>query len=89
MTTRGQIYRGTLYTRNSLPSYPSLQREWKAANKGIPQKMDQKQCLHYRSSHPKIQKEAVPYRLLIRVRRICSKDTDFKEEATTIITSLL
>ena len=27
--------------------------------------------------------------LLIRARRICSKDTDFKEEATNIITSLL
>ena len=52
-------------------------------------KMDQKQYLHYKSSHPKNQKDTVPYGLLIRARRICSKDTDFEEEATTIIISLL
>ena len=52
-------------------------------------KMDQKQYLHYKSSHPRNQKDAIPYGLLIRVRRICSKDMDFKEEATNIITSLL
>ena len=51
-------------------------------------KTDQKQHLHYKSSHPKNQ-DAVPYGLLIRARRICSKDTDFTKEATTIITSLL
>ena len=52
-------------------------------------KTDQKQYLHYKSSHPKNQKDTVPYGLLIRARRICSKDKDFKEEATNIITSLL
>ena len=52
-------------------------------------KTDQKQYLHYKSSYPKNQKDTVPYGLLIRARRICSKDTDFKEEATIIITSLL
>ena len=52
-------------------------------------KTDQKQYLHYKSSHPKNQKDAIPYGLLIRARRICSKDTDFKQEATSIITSLL
>ena len=52
-------------------------------------KTDQKQYLHYKSAHPKNQKDAIPYGLLIRARRICSKDTDFKKEATTIITSLL
>ena len=45
-------------------------------------KTDQKQYLHYKSSHPKNQKDAIPYGLLIRARRICSKDTDFKKEAT-------
>ena len=49
----------------------------------------QKQHLHYRSSHPKNLKDAVPYGLLIRAMRISSKDKDFKEEATSIITSLL
>ena len=52
-------------------------------------KTDQKQYLHYKLSHPKNQKDVVPHGLLIRARRICSKDTDFKEEATTIIKSLL
>ena len=33
-------------------------------------KMDQKQYLHYKSSHPKNQKDAVPYGLLIRARNI-------------------
>ena len=52
-------------------------------------KTDQKQYLHHKSSHPKNQKDVVPYGLLIRARRICSKDKDFKKEATNIITSLL
>ena len=52
-------------------------------------KTDQKQYLHYKSSHPRNQKDAVPYGLLIRTRRICSKDKDFKEKATNIITALL
>ena len=43
-------------------------------------KTDQKQYLHYKSSHPKNQKDAVPYGLLIRARRICTKDDDFKQK---------
>ena len=51
--------------------------------------MDQKQYLHYKSSHPKNQKDAVPYGLLIRARRICTKDEDFKTEAISIVKSLM
>ena len=84
-----KIHRRTLNQRNSLLRYFSIQREWKTTYKGIPQKTDQKQYLHYKSSHPRNQKDAVPYGLLIRARRICSKDKDFKEEATNVITALL
>ena len=52
-------------------------------------KTDQKKYLHYKSSHPRNQKDAVPYGLLIRARRICSKDEDFKKEAIQIVKSLL
>ena len=52
-------------------------------------KTDQKQYLHYKSCHPLNQKDAVPYGLLIRARRICSKDEDFKAEALSIVRSLL
>ena len=51
--------------------------------------MDQKQYLHYKSSHPKNQKDVIPYGLLIRARRICSRDKDFKQEATSIVELLL
>ena len=63
---------------------------WKSLlTKVYHKKTDQKQYLHYKSTHPRNQKDAVPYGLLIRARRICSKDKDFKEEATIIITALL
>ena len=52
-------------------------------------KTDQKQYLHYKSNHPKNQKDAVPYGLLIRARRICTKDEDFKTEAISIVKSLM
>ena len=52
-------------------------------------KADQKQYLHYMSSNPRNKKDAVTYGLLIRAQRICSKDDDFKREATSIVSSLL
>ena len=52
-------------------------------------KTDRKQYLHYKSSYPLNQKDTVPYGLLIRTRTICSKDKDFKIEATAIVSSLL
>ena len=52
-------------------------------------KTDQKQYLHYKSCHPLNHKDAVRYRLLIRARRICSKDEDFKTEALSIVSPLL
>ena len=45
---------------------------------------DQKQYLHYCSTHPRNQKESVPYGLLIRCRRICTEDYCFKEETKKI-----
>ena len=51
-------------------------------------KTDKKKYLHYKSSHPRNQKDVVPYGLLIRARRICSKDEDFKKETIQIVESL-
>ena len=45
---------------------------------------DQKHYLHYYSAHSRNQKESVPYGLLIRCRRICTKDHNFEEEAQKI-----
>ena len=85
-----KIHRRTLKQRNSLPRYLSIQREWKTTYKGISQKNGPKSNTYiYKSSHPRNQRNSVPYGLLIRARRICSKDKDFKEEATNIITALL
>jgi hypothetical protein len=49
---------------------------------------DNKLYLHYNSAHPKKQKESVPYGLLIRARRICTKIADFEQEATSILNKL-
>jgi hypothetical protein len=49
---------------------------------------DNKQYLHFESSHPRRQKESVPYGLLIRSKRICTKDEDFNHEATNILEKL-
>ena len=50
--------------------------------------IDNKQYLHFHSAHPRKQKEMVPYRLLIRSRRICSEEKYFEEEARHIIQQL-
>ena len=41
--------------------------------------------LHYRSAHPKHCKSAGPYSQLLRVKRICTKDDDFKELSMKIL----
>ncbi len=41
--------------------------------------------LHYSSCHPKHQKTGGPYSQLLRIRRICTKDTDFELHAHTIL----
>ena len=46
---------------------------------------DNKQYLHFNSAHPKKQKESVPYGLLIRCKRICSKQQQFELEASRIL----
>ena len=49
---------------------------------------DNKQYLHYSSCHPLQQKNAIPYGLLVRARRICTKEDHFISEAKTIINKL-
>ena len=46
---------------------------------------DNKQYLCFHSAHPRKQKESVPYGLLIRSKRICSKQKYFDQEATNIL----
>ena len=46
---------------------------------------DNKQYLLYTSCHPKNQKDAIPYGLLVRAKRICTKEEDFITEARSII----
>ena len=41
--------------------------------------------LHYSSCHPKHKKNSGPYSQLLRVRRICSVQSDFDEHADTIL----
>ena len=49
---------------------------------------DNKQYLLYTSCHPKNQKDAIPYGLLVRAKRICTKNEDFISEAKSIIKTL-
>ena len=49
---------------------------------------DNKQYLHYSSCHPLQQKNAIPYGLLVRARRICTEEANFIAEAKTIIRKL-
>ena len=70
--------------------HPTIKFTAEHSTTQIPEKKtDQKQYLHYKSNHPKNQKDAVPYGLLIRARRICTKDEDFKTEAISIVKSLM
>ena len=50
---------------------------------------DNKHYLHFHSAHPRKQKESVPYGLLIRSRRICTKEEDYHQEAKDIINKLI
>jgi hypothetical protein len=50
---------------------------------------DNKQYLHYTSSHPLKQKNSIPYGLLIRSKRICSDPIDHEKEARDIRNKLL
>ncbi len=41
--------------------------------------------LHYKSSHPKTMKDSIPYSQLLRIRRICSKQEDFVQQANQMM----
>ena len=49
---------------------------------------DNKQYLHYNSCHPLQQKNAIPYSLLVRAKRICTEEEHFISEAKMIIKKL-
>ena len=49
---------------------------------------DNKEYLLYTSCHPKQHKDAIPYGLLVRAKRICSKQEEFENEARSIINIL-
>ena len=49
---------------------------------------DNKQYLHYSSCHPLQQKNSIPYGLLVRAKRICTKEEHFTSEARSIIQKL-
>ena len=49
---------------------------------------DNKQYLLYTSCHPKQHKDAIPYGLLVRAKRICTKNDEFILEAQSIIRTL-
>ena len=61
----------------------------KLATKVYHKKTDQKAYLHYNSAHPRNQKDAIPYSLMIRSRRICTEELYFKQEATMLIRKLM
>ena len=42
--------------------------------------------LHYSSCHPQHQKEGGPYGQLLRLKRICSKETDYQKHASNMLT---
>ena len=49
---------------------------------------DNKQYLHYSSCHPLQQKNAIPYSLLVRAKRICTEESHFISEVRMIINKL-
>ena len=49
---------------------------------------DNKQYLLYTSCHPTQHRNSIPYSLLVRAKRICTKDMDFITEAKSIVRTL-
>ncbi len=41
--------------------------------------------LHYKSCHPKKMKESIPYSQILRIRRICSQEEDFKTQSNIML----
>ena len=58
------------------------------ASKVYHKKTDDKMYLHYSSAHLKSQKDAVPYSLFIRCKRICTEDRYFFMEVQEITQKL-
>ena len=58
------------------------------ATKVYHKKTDDKMYLHYNSAHPESQKDAVPYSLFIRCKRICTKKRHFFMGVQDIIQKL-
>ena len=54
------------------------------ASKVYHKKTDDKMYLHYSSAHPRSQKDAVPYSLFIRCKRICTENRYFFMEVQEI-----
>ena len=58
------------------------------ATKVYHKKTDDKMYLHYSSAHPKSQKDAIPYSLFIRCKRICTEKRHFFMEVQDITQKL-
>ena len=58
------------------------------ATKVYHKKTDEKMYLHYNSAHPKSQKDAIPYSLFIRCKRICTEKRHFFMEVQDITQKL-
>ena len=60
----------------------------KLATKVYHKKTDDKMYLHYSSAHPRSQKDAIPYSLFIRCKRICTENRHFNMEVQEITNKL-
>ena len=60
----------------------------KLATKVYHKKTDDKMYLHYSSAHPGSQKDAIPYSLFIRCKRICTENRHFNMEVQEITNKL-
>ncbi|CAN7978809.1 unnamed protein product, partial [Ixodes persulcatus] len=49
---------------------------------------DKRQVLRYDSYHPKCQKNNIPYSQFLRLRRICSEESNFRENVTSLKNTL-
>ncbi|CAN7943058.1 unnamed protein product, partial [Ixodes hexagonus] len=49
---------------------------------------DRRQILRYDSYHPKCQKNNIPYSQFLRLRRICSEESNFRENVTSLKNTL-